>query len=442
MQKRKQDMNIVKEIFKHEVYPALGCTEPISIAYAASVAASEINEPVEQLKIVVDIGTYKNGRAVKVPNTNGERGNLIAGVLGALVGKPDYKMEILKAVTPDMIAQARAIIKRPGISLEVDTTQQDIYISVDLVTKSHSSKCIIAKSHTSVYYYELDGIKKIDRLEEISVRQRLPYQIALEKLTVSDLIDLATEIDDEDRKYVRRGVDMNLAISNAGKKLQKVGWYLLDLQSKNLLRDDVFSSSKIMTACASDARMDGMPIPAMSSGESGNQGIVAILVPYNVGKYFNIDEATIIESITLSHLLNSYVKLWTGNLSPLCGCAIAAGVGATAAIVYQQNGKDMKGITLAINNLVSDIGGMFCDGAKSGCAFKVVSSTEAAIRAGYMGMNHYGLTELEGFIGCTVEETIKNLGKISAIGMAEVDSTMVDIMLNKSINVMNQTSSS
>ncbi|MBN1154699.1 L-serine ammonia-lyase, iron-sulfur-dependent, subunit alpha, partial [candidate division KSB1 bacterium] len=179
---------------------------------------------------------------------------------------------------------------------------------------------------------------------------------------------------------------------------------------------------------------------AMSSGESGNQGIVAILVPYNVGKYFHIDERRIIESIGLSHLLNAYVKQFTGSLSPLCGCAIAAGVGATAAIVYQQNGKDMKGITLAINNLVSDIGGMFCDGAKSGCAFKVVSSTEAAIRAAYMGINHYGNTELEGFIGCTVEETIRNLGKLSVVGMAQVDPTMIDIMVDKNNKKCSDTS--
>jgi len=425
-------MNLLKEVLKHEVYPALGCTEPISIAYAASVAASGISEPIERLRIVVDVGTYKNGLAVKVPNTNGEHGNLIAGILGALVAKPDLKMEILRDVTSDLIGQANEIISNRLATIEVDSSQKDIYIRVELTTSSHSSVCIIARSHTEIYYHELDGTIIIDRSGEISAIKRLPYQNELEEKSVSDLVDIAMRIDDHDYAYLYEGVHMNLAMAEAGKRLRKVGWYLLDLQKNNYLADDVFSSSKILTACASDARMEGIALPVMSSGESGNQGIVAILVPYNVGNYFKIDEKRIIESIALSHLLNSYVKLFTGSLSPLCGCAIAAGVGATAAIVYQQNGKDLKGITLAIDNVVSDIGGMFCDGAKSGCAFKVVSSTEAAIRAAYMGINHYGLHELEGFIGHTVEETIRNLGKLTVIGMAQLDTTMIDIMLNKS----------
>jgi L-cysteine desulfidase len=158
----------------------------------------------------------------------------------------------------------------------------------------------------------------------------------------------------------------------------------------------IFSSSKILTASASDARMAGLNLPAMSSGGSGNQGIVAILVPYNVGQYFKIKEKKILQSIALSHLINSYIKCFTGDLSPLCGCSIAAGVGAAVAIVYQQKGNDTAKITLAVNNLVSDLGGMLCDGAKAGCALKVVSSTDSAIRSAYMALNNHGITELGG----------------------------------------------
>ena len=177
--------------------------------------------------------------------------------------------------------------------------------------------------------------------------------------------------------------------------------------------------------------MDGRAIPVMSSGESGNQGIVAILVPWNVGQAFRVADRTVLRSIALSHLLNAYVKLFTGGLAPICGCAIAAGVGAAAAIVYQRNGKDIPGLTLAVNNVISDLGGMLCDGAKSGCALKVVSSTDCAIRSAYMGLHHYGITEQEGFVGRSAEETIQNLGRISSVGMAAVDPTIVDIMLGK-----------
>ena len=172
-------------------------------------------------------------------------------------------------------------------------------------------------------------------------------------------------------------------------------------------------------------------MPVMSSGESGNQGIVAILAPYNVGKALKIKEETILKSIALSHLLNAYVKTWTGGLAPICGCAIAAGVGAAGALVYQQKGADINKITLAINNIISDIGGMLCDGAKSGCALKVVSSVDSALRAAFMAINNYGISQVEGFVGKNAQATIQNLSKISTIGMINVDNTILNIMEEK-----------
>jgi L-cysteine desulfidase len=158
---------------------------------------------------------------------------------------------------------------------------------------------------------------------------------------------------------------------------------------------------------------------------------VAILVPYNVGEHFKVPDETVLRSIAFSHLLNAYIKCFTGDLAPICGCAIAAGVGAAAAIVYQQAGKDLGKIGLAVNTLISDLGGMLCDGAKGGCALKVVSSTDAAIRAAYMALNGHGITAVEGFVGRTAEETIRNLSRISEVGMAKVDDTMIEIMMEK-----------
>jgi len=171
----------------------------------------------------------------------------------------------------------------------------------------------------------------------------------------------------------------------------------------------------------------------MSSGGSGNQGIVAILVPFQVGMFLRIEEPKIIQSIALSHLMNSYVKCFTGELSPICGCSIAGGVGAATAIVFQQCSKDMQKITLAVNNLTGDLGGMFCDGAKGSCALKVATSTDSVIRSAYMAMKGYGICQTEGFAGRTAEETIRNLGKISRQGMAKVDETILEIMIDKSL---------
>ena len=426
-------MNILKEIMAHEVFPALGCTEPIAVAYAAAVAANEIQTEIDTIDITVDPGVFKNGLAVVVPNTNGERGNLIAGVLGALIKKPESRMEILKDTDPESIRKAREIIQEKRARISCDHLKTHLYIEVLVKSKTESARAVVAHNHTNVIHLEINGQPRIREKADRAASPELGYKSALKKMTIEDLVDLSTGIDQSDYDYLKRGIEMNLKASEAGKKLKKVGYYLIDLMKKGYLVEDAFSSSKIMTAAATDARMAGLGLPVMSSGGSGNQGIVAILVPYNMGKWFKIDEPTVIQSIALSHCINSYVKCFTGELSPLCGCAIAAGVGAAAAIVFQQKGKDIEKITLAINNLISDIGGMLCDGAKGGCALKVVSSTDAAIRSAYMALNDHGITALEGFVGKTGDATIRNLSRISEVGMAKVDDTMLAIMSEKEL---------
>jgi L-cysteine desulfidase len=426
-------LNLFKEVLKNEVFPALGCTEPIAVAYAASIASKEIEGGIEEINITVDTGVYKNGLAITVPNTGGKKGNLIAGVLGALIKQPELKMEILKGTKEDMISQAKLLIRENKAKIFYDETKTDLYIDVSIKTERGFTRAVIENGHTNLVRLEKNGRPIFEKKRNEIRSKGQEYKSILKKMKISEMIDLIGHLDDEDFNYIQRGIDMNLKISEAGQKLQKVGYYLSDLVKKGYFLDGIFSSSEILTASASDARMAGLNFPAMSSGGSGNQGIVAILVPYNVGKYFKIKEKKILQSIALSHLINSYIKCFTGDLSPLCGCSIAAGVGAAVAIVYQQKGKDMEKIALAVNNLVSDLGGMLCDGAKGGCALKVVSSTDSAIRSAYMALNNHGITELEGFVGKTAEETIFYLSKISKIGMANVDDTMLEIMMGKKL---------
>ena len=426
-------MNILKEVLKHEVFPALGCTEPIAVAYAASIAGLEIEGEIKEIIITVDPGVYKNGFAVTVPNTGGEKGNLIAGVLGALIKKPELKMEILKGAGEEMVSRANALIGQRKAKIGYDKSKTNLYIEVFIKTENDSARAVIENSHTNLVRLEKNNRALFEKARKGKKSAGQDYKPILKEMRISELIDLVDQISDEDYKYIKHGVDMNLKISEAGQKLQKVGYYVSDLVKKGFLLNDVFSSCKTLTTSASDARMAGMNLPVMSSGGSGNQGIVAIIVPYKVGKVFKIKERKIFQSIALSHLINSYIKCFTGDLSPLCGCAIAAGVGAAVAIVYQQYGKDMKKITLAVNNLISDLGGMLCDGAKSGCALKVASSTDSAIRSAYMALNDHGITQTEGFVGKTAEETIWNLSEISKLGMAKVDDTMLGIMIDKTL---------
>ena len=424
-------MNIYRELVMHEVFPALGCTEPIAIAYAAAVAAAQLKGEVEEIRIEVDPGVFKNGFAVTVPHTGGEKGNLIAGALGALIARPELQMEILKGSDDTLLARAKELLAGRQVTLTYDKKKVGLYIDVTVKSASGSARAVLEGGHTNLVRVEKDGAPLVDAAVSGPVGKGHAYRERLREMTIANMIDLVDGLHSEDLAYLRRGLEMNLALAEEGKKLGKVGHFVADLVREGLMVDDVVSTSKILTASASDARMAGLPYPAMASGGSGNQGIVASLVPYTVGRFYGVPDETILKSIALSHLVNGYIKSYTGDLSPICGCAIAAGVGAAVAIVYQRSGKDLEKINLAVNTLVSDLGGMLCDGAKAGCALKVVSSTESAIRAAYMALKNHGITEEEGFVGRSAEVTIKNMSHISAIGMSLVDETMLGIMGDK-----------
>jgi L-cysteine desulfidase len=424
-------MSIYRELITHEVFPALGCTEPIAVAYAAAVAASQLQGEVEEVKIEVDPGVFKNGFAVTVPHTGGEKGNLIAGALGALIARPELKMEILKGSNDALLAQAKGLLAKRQVTLTYDKRKACLSIDVTVKSASGTARAVLEGGHTNLVRLEKDGTFIVDDAASGNSGKGNAYRERLREMTIAGMIDLVDALHGEDLAYLRQGVEMNLALAEAGRNLGKVGHFVADLVSEGLLVDDVISKSKILTASASDARMAGLPYPAMASGGSGNQGIVASLVPYTVGRFYGVPEETILKSIALSHLVNGYIKCYTGDLSPICGCAIAAGVGAAVAIVYQRSGKNLEKINLAVNTLVSDLGGMLCDGAKAGCALKVVSSTESAIRAAYMALKGHGITEEEGFVGRSAEATIKNMSRISEVGMSLVDETMLGIMGDK-----------
>lgn len=424
-------MSIYHDVIKSEVFPALGCTEPIAVAYAASLAAERLGAEVETVTASVDPGVFKNGFAVTVPKTGGLKGNVIAAALGALIARPELKMEILSGADERLLAQAEILVSSGRATVALVKERTDLYIDVVVTGGGRTARAVLEGGHTNIVRLECDGRILLNADEPVSAVDSHAYRAVLRQMTFSEMIGLLDDLDQGDLVYLKRGVEMNLRIAEEGKQLTKVGHYVEELVRKGFLLADVVSSSKILTASASDARMAGLPYPVMSSGGSGNQGIVAILVPYNVGMFFHVPEETILRSIALSHLVNAYIKCHTGDLAPICGCAIAAGVGAAVAIVYQQAGPDMHKIDLAVNTIISDIGGMLCDGAKGGCALKVVSSTDAAIRAAYMALNGHGISEEEGFVGKSAEETIHNLSRIADKGMALVDDTMLCIMLQK-----------
>jgi len=428
-------MSLLKEVLGGEVYPAVGCTEPVACALATAMAAEHLPGPVVHFDLKVDMGTFKNGAAVTVPHAGGAKGNLIAAALGAVLARSEKKLGLLADVTPQRLADARALLSHGAFSYETIPGERDLRIDAFVRGNGHSSRCVISMGHTNVERIERDGEITYHRPSAADAKDQgeesVTYRDLLRRMTLSDLLAPVRAIDEEDRSYLRQGIEMNLAMAEHGDEVSGAARQLRRMREIGVLAEDLFYRVKLRVASAVDARMAGVPAPVMTSGGSGNQGILAILVPHLVGTERGIDAERILESIAAAHLINAYIKSFVGELSVICGCAVAAACAAAVAIVYQHQGINLKMITAAVNNVVGDLSGLICDGAKPGCTMKTVSGVDAAMRSAFMAIEGFGLDDEDGLLGQTAEETITNLGRITLEGMFPVDPTLVSILGQK-----------
>jgi L-cysteine desulfidase len=424
-------LNLLKDVLANEVYPAFGCTEPVSCAYAAAIASAQLGEPVERLKLKVDAGTYKNGAAVTVPSSGGGKGNLIAAAMGAVLARPEAKLLLLQNVTTEILERARSLLNGNACQIECENDATDFRVDVAVAGIQHTARCVLAGGHVNIERIEKDGRAVFQADSAPAETIGLTYRQELRQLSLAKVLALVDGADQDDRNYLRRGVEMNLAMSEWGFEVGGTAHQLRLMQRETFLADDMFFRTKLRVASAIDARMAGMSQSVMTSGGSGNQGVVAILTPYIVGREMDVDADRIIQSIAVAHLVNAYTKCFLGEISVICGCAMAAGIAAATAIVYQQAGIDIGRITLAINSVIGDLSGLICDGAKPGCAMKAITAVDTAIRSALMALKGYGLTADEGLVGRTVELSLCNLGRITLEGMFHVDPTILAILQDK-----------
>lgn len=423
-------MDLIKEIFANEVFPAVGCTEPISCAYTCAAASEQLNGSVDRIELMVDPGTFKNGAAVTIPNSEGQKGNVIAAAMGAVIAQSALRLEILKAVTPEILDKANKFIDDGRLSYNCKEDAKGFHVEVLAEGDGSCVHCIVSEGHTNITGLQKDGRSIIDSHPHGGC-ETTAYRNRLMAMKLEDALREVVVLDDESRSFIQRGIDMNLAISEKGVALKRNAYQLLQMMTQGLMADDLFYRVKQRVASAIDARMGGLPEPVMTSGGSGNQGVLTILLPYLVGRERSIELPRIQESIAISHTVNSYIKCFTGELSVVCGCAIAASIAAATAIVYQMAGIDMEKITYAVDNIIADLSGIICDGAKPGCSMKIVTGADTAMRSAFMALAGYGISTDDGIIGSSAEESIRNLSKISLEGMGLVDSTVVHILQGK-----------
>lgn len=416
-------------LVKQEVVPAIGCTEPIAVALCVAKATELLGKRPEDIRLELSANILKNAMGVGIPGT-GMIGLPIAVALGALIGKSDYQLEVLKDCSPEAVEEGKRFIdeKRIHISLKNDISEK-LYIEVSCRAQGEEGKAIIAGGHTSFVY--------LAKNHEVLLDKQLASDGQLADEDVPDLnmrkvYDFAMTAPLDEIRFILETARLNKAAAERsfeGDFGHGLGKMLRGTYEHKVMGDSVFSHILSYTSGACDARMAGAMIPVMSNSGSGNQGISATLPVLVYAEENNKSEEELIRALMLSHLTVIYIKQSLGRLSALCGCVVAA-TGSSCGITWLMGG-DYKQVTYAVQNMIANLTGMICDGAKPSCALKVTTGVSTAVLSAIMAMENRCVTSVEGIIDEDVDKSIRNLTKIGSCGMNETDRLVLDIMTGK-----------
>lgn len=416
---------------KKEVVPSEGCTEPIAIAYAASIAAEHLKGEIKEVNIYLSKNVIKNALGVGIPGTGGV-GIEIAAALGISIQKSYKKLTILSNFTEDELKKAKEIVDKNIINIKQKNTHKALYIEVELLAETSKSKVIIEDTHTNVTLIECDDEIIMDNNSEVSEDLEEDYKL----FKIADIYNFAKEADFDDIKFILESAKMNEKVSEEGLKGDyglQVGSKIIQKGNFNLFSNDASNKIIAASAAASDARMDGCAMPIMTTAGSGNQGIACSIPVAQTARLLDKSEEELARALVLSNLVTIRIKKHMGRLSPLCGAGIAGATGASCGITYLLGG-DLENINYCINNMISDLSGMICDGAKETCALKIATGTNAAIQCANLAMNGISATANDGIVAKDVEETIESIETLIQNGFKNVDDTILNIMLEKKKN--------
>lgn len=457
------------ELIKKEVKPALGCTEPIAVSLAVArscEALREIGAEVGSLVVEVSANILKNGMGVGIPGT-GMVGLHIASALAVTCGKSAYGLEVLKDLSDEAISDAKAMVDAGKVKVVLADTPLKLYIKAwaySVAEPAHSVYTEIANNHDSIISVVRDGVSLMGECtcgasstkectcgapavaagsactaaggagsvaggnsQASAEKTTLDY-----KLSVKEILQFAQEASFANIEFILDSVKLNKALAEAGLRDDyglKVGKTILAREHSNVFGSSIMTYAMAATAAASDARMAGCTLPAMSNSGSGNQGITVTMPVIAVAEKMGVSQEQLARALVLSHLIAIHIKGYLGKLSALCGCVIAS-TGSSCGIVYL-NGGTYEQVCAAIKNMVGNITGMVCDGAKVGCALKVASGVSSSIQAAVLALDNICISSNDGIIEDCIEKTICNLGRIGAEGMQTTDKMILDIMVCK-----------
>ena len=419
-------------VLRAQVKPAFGCTEPVACALAVARAREALGniESVDSIQVVCSPGVYKNGLGVGIPGT-GERGIPIAAALGALIGRSEQGLEVLSAVTPAAVHQAKELVEQGRVDVTFDPALSGVFVQATVTRGQDSARVIISGSHTNIIYVEKNGQPIYgEPVQETAATAVASAPESISNLSLSDLVDFIEAIPAAEIEFLLDGARMNRQAAQEGLTKSAghgVGQMLKAMLDEGILGADMATKARIYTAAASDARMGGLPIAIMSSAGSGNHGIEAIVPVTVVWEELKLPEEKLARALALSHLVTVYIKEHTGKISPICGCSVAAGAGSAAACTWLLGG-DAAAVGRAIQNIIASLAGVFCDGGKNGCALKLAATAAEAVFAAKLAIRGLSADQLDGIIGKTAEQTIANLGYVSTHGLGQTDAAILTVM--------------
>ena len=430
------------ELIRKEVKPALGCTEPIAVALAVAKAMEIIEDKLSphqewrmqdgySLRIEVSGNILKNGMGVGIPGT-GMVGLHIAAALGAVCGRSEYGLEVLNDLDEASIAKAKELVEDKVVNVTLAETDHKLYVKAYVEHMGKSAYAVIQDDHDNIVETAFDGTvlhssQKKAGPENTDQKSTLDYN-----LTVREIVEFASTVAYEDIEFILESRTLNLALANEGmngKYGLKVGWAINLEDNREVFGGDFLCYAMSLTAAASDARMAGCTLAAMSNSGSGNQGITVTMPVIAYSIRYGTDDEKLARALVLSHLIAIHIKGYLGKLSALCGCVIAS-TGSACGLVYLRGGNYDQ-ICAAIKNMIGNITGMVCDGAKVGCAMKVASGVSSALQSAVLAREGICISAHDGIIENDIEKTIRNLGRIGSVGMQNTDNMILDIMVCK-----------
>lgn len=423
-EKRKSIIDLVKR----EVVPAMGCTEPIAVALCVAKATEVLGAEPEKIDVYLSANMLKNAMGVGIPGT-GMVGLPIAVALGALVGKSEYQLEVLRDVTDEAVKRGKAFIAENRVSVDLKNGECDkLYIEAIVEAGTSKANVVISGGHTNFVHIEKDGEVMLSSAKQ----EGAAASSADIGLTLRDVYEFATTSPLEEIDFINEAGVLNTEASRLallGNYGHELGKTLSRPLGRGIMGESMFSHILSATSSACDARMAGAMIPVMSNSGSGNQGIAATLPVVVFGKENHNTEEEITRALMLSHLTAIYIKQSLGKLSALCGCVVAS-TGSSCGITYLMGGT-YEQVAFSVKNMIANLVGMVCDGAKPSCALKVSSGVSTAVLSAMLAIQNKHVTSVEGLIEEDVDRSIRNMTRIGAEGMNETDRMVLDIMTHK-----------